>query len=308
MGALTLVAGNAIIRIMIMVLVGIIFTKLGIIDEKITAAASTLLLMVINPINLLSSYLGGYDAEKAKGLFISMGLCVVMMLFAIAESFIAVKKGAPDWEVERACITFGNLGFMGIPIVTAIVGSEAVFYMSTLILIQNVFMWTYGIMLMSGESAGKDTFRKILHIPTIICILIGMVIFFTRIPVPEIVSAPLKSIAGSTTPVAMIISGSIIARSNLKEVFGHARILLISAIRLIISPLLMLLVLKLLPLPQLLSLTVFIAAGTPSATNNNIFAVRYGKNAGYATGIFTMTTFACMFTIPALVILYNLVM
>ncbi len=291
-----------------MVIVGYIFTKSGIIGEKITAAASTLLLMVINPINLLSSYLGGYDPDKAKGLFISMALCAVMLAFAVAESLMFVKKGTPDWEVERACITFGNLGFMGIPIVSAIVGSEAVFYMSTLILLQNVLMWSYGIMLMSGESAGKGTLLKILRTPTIICILIGMVIFFTRIPVPEIIYAPLKSIAGCTTPIAMIISGSIIARSRLKDVFGHKRIVLIAFIRLILSPVLMLLFLKLTGLPDVLALTVVIAAGTPSATNNNIFAVRYGRNAGYATGIFSLTTFACMFTIPAMVVIYNLVM
>lgn len=308
MGELTLVAGNAIIRIMLMVLVGIIFTKIGLLDEKTSSAATVLLLSVINPINLLSSYLGGYDAEKAKGFFIGIALCAVTLVIAVCEARIAVKKGAQDWEVERACIIFGNLGFMGIPIVTAIVGSEAVFYMSTLILVQSSFMWTYGIMLMSGQSAGKGTVKMLLTTPTIVCILIGMVIFFARIPVPDIVASPLRSIAACTTPVAMIISGSIIARSRLRDVFGHKRILLISFIRLVMSPMLLFILLKFLHIPEILSLTAFIAAGTPSATNNNIFAVRYGKNAGYATGIFTLTTFACMFTIPALVVVYNWLM
>ena len=308
MEELTLAAGNAIVRIAVMVAVGFIFTKLKIIDEKISSAASILLLSVINPINLLSSYLGGYDSEKAKGLFISMGLGVLMLAITTLIAFVLVKKGGEDWQVERACILFGNLGFMGIPIVTAIVGQEAVFYMSTLILIQNIYMWTYGVLLMSGEKAGKGAILKLLATPTIICILIGLVIFFTRIPVPELIYSPLKSIAGSTTPVAMLISGSIIARSSLKDIFGHRRILLIAAVRLLISPLLMLPLLKILPLPHLISLTVLIAAGTPSATNNNIFAMRYGRNAGYATGIFTLTTFACIFTIPLMVMVYNFVM
>lgn len=305
---LTVVAAQAIVKMMVMILVGVMGVKLRLLTEKETNALTKFVLSITCPALCIASYASGYDPEKAKGWFLSIILGIVIHALGILLSMVLIKKdSSPDWQVERMAIVYGNVGFMGIPLANALFGTEAVFYISTISLIYSIFIWSHGVLTMTGSMDRKTMVRKVLLNPNMVCIGIGIVIFFARIPLPDALLSPIQSIGNCTTPVSMVAAGAIIAASDIASALKHKRVYIMSAIRLLLVPALFFVVLKLLPLPATVELTAFVAAACPMGAMVTMFAVEHKKNAALASGIFALTTLLCIGTIPALIALYGII-
>lgn len=303
---LTAIAAKAIGQMMIMVVIGIGGYKLGLIGDKERDALTKFLLNLICPMLILNSYMQGYDPEKTRGLFLSLAMGVLIHVIGIFLAKILVKKeGNPNWQVERMAIVYGNVGFMGIPLMSAMFGPDAVFYLSTICLVYNFMIWSHGLLLMTGKM-DKASLKQVFISPNMACMAVGILIFLCRIPVPDIIASPVSSIGNCTTPLAMLASGAIIARSDLREALKNKRLYFISALRLFAVPAITFLCVKLLHVPHMVALTAFTAAACPMGAMVTMFAVEHKKNAPYASGIFTFTTVLSLVTIPALIALYGM--
>ena len=303
---LTMVAATAIGKMLIMVIVGFAAAKIHILGETETNALTKAVLNVTCPMLILASYMQAFDPDKAVGLLIALGLGVLIHVIGIVLAKILVKKeGNPDWQVERMAIVYGNVGFMGMPLMSAMFGPDAVFYLSTICLVYNFMIWSHGLLLMTGQM-DKESLRKVFISPNMACMAAGILIFLCRIPVPDIIASPVSSIGNCTTPLAMLASGAIIARSSLGEALKNKRLYFISALRLFAVPAVTCLFVKLLHVPHMVALTAFTAAACPMGAMVTMFAVEHKKNAPYASGIFTFTTVLSLVTIPALIALYGM--
>lgn len=301
------VAMNAIVKMLLMVLGGYMAYKIGFINEKDTDSITKLLSNVLCPATLLASYFKEFDSARATGLFMAMGMGILIHLVGIIISRIAIRtKGNPDWEVEQLTVTFGNMGFMGIPLIQAMFGEEGVFLQSGILLIANIALWSYGVMVFTGK-ANKAGIKKMLLSPNIVCIAIGMVIYFGRIPVPELISIPVKNIGDCMTPVAMIVSGAIVAANNITDTLKNKRAYWVMGLRLFAAPLAMVPFFYLLGTDHMLSVVSFTAAACPAAAMVAVLARQNGKNASYASGLFTVTTLLSLVTIPAMIALYSII-
>ena len=303
---LTMVAATAIGKMLIMVIVGFAAAKIHILGETETNALTKAVLNVTCPMLILASYMQAFDPDKAVGLLIALGLGVLIHVIGIFLAKILVKKeGNPNWQVERMAIVYGNVGFMGMPLMSAMFGPDAVFYLSTICLVYNFMIWSHGLLLMTGKM-DKASLKKVFISPNMACMAVGILIFLCRIPVPDIIASPVSSIGNCTTPLAMLASGAIIARSDLREALKNKRLYFISALRLFAVPAITFLCVKLLYVPHMVALTAFTAAACPMGAMVTMFAVEHKKNAPYASGIFTFTTVLSLVTIPALIALYGM--
>ncbi|NMA93978.1 MAG: hypothetical protein GX975_04865 [Clostridiales bacterium] len=304
---LAISAAKSVGEILIMVVLGYGGYKLGFLNEESEAVLTNTMTKIFSPMMLLASYFTKYDPARARGFLFSLGLGLIMHLLAALIALIAIRsRDNPDFQVERLSVIYGNVGFMGLPLVYAIFGPEAVIYQSGIILVFNILIWSHGVMVMSGRMDAKGI-RKALLSPNIICIILGIIVYIMRLDVPQIIASPVTIIGNCTTPVAMIVAGSLIARSNMVEILKNKRVYLVCALSLIVLPLALIPVLRLANAPEMVSLTTFTAAACPAAVLVSVFAIEHGRNASYASGIFAVSTLLSMATIPAMIYLYTII-
>ena len=204
------------------------------------------------------------------------------------------KNGKYDAVIERFSVIYSNCGFMGIPLVDAMFGSEGVFYLTAVITAFNLLVWTHGVLSFTGGSGFTvKGFFKALCSPSIIAVPLGLLCFLLRLRVPDVVYNALDYIAGMNTPLAMIVAGATVAQTNLLKVFAKPRTYYISLLKLIVAPLLIVL--------ALVAVVFVVVMTAPAGAMGTMFAIRYDRNAPYASEIFAATTILSALTLPLIV-------
>lgn len=280
---------------------GYFLYKLKFLDDDSTRRLSDIVITVICPIVIFNAYQTDFRPELAKGLLYAMILAFFCQTVLVITAKLVVRKTREDFRVERFAAGYSNCAFMGIPLVNAAFGAEGVFYLTSFITAFNVFMWTHGVILMSGKKQSPKTLVKILASPAIIAIVLGLVFFFTGIRMPEIIGQPLDYLGSMNTPLAMIVSGATIAKAGILSGVKNPRVYFLQAFKLLITPLLLSLIVvptELLGVSPLVVNTVLIAAASPTASATIMFAYKFSGNEKYASAHFALSTIMSMLTIP----------
>lgn len=297
------IALNQILIMFLIILIGVICYKTKLIDAVTNKKLSNLLLMLVNPLVILVSYQRDFSKELLSGLFISFVLAIITHVIGIIIAYFLLRgKKDNDVVIERFSSIYSNCGFMGIPLINGIFGGEGVFYITAYMTIFNVFIWTHGIIMMTGKQERK-TMIKTLISPTMIAILLGFIFFIGQIRMPNIIFSSLDYVASMNTPFAMLIAGVTIGQTNIIKIFGKVRIYLVAFIKLLLIPAALLFLYSRFPIGEAVLTTAILAAACPSAATGTLFAIRYDKNALYASEIFAITTLFSLITIPLIMLL-----
>jgi predicted permease len=306
--SLTLTALYQIGIMFILILVGILCFKLKLIDQEINKKLSDMVLMLVNPLVIFVTYQRQFEAELLKGLLISIGLALATHFFSIGIGAMIFKKGKgkSGTAIERFALVYSNCGFIGIPLVNGLFGSEGVFYLTAYMTVFNLLVWTHGVILMTGRTDRKSI-RHALLSPSVIATITGFLFFMFKIMLPQILIDSLTYIGNMNTPLAMMVAGITIAQTDIKQLLGKLRIYYISFLKLLFVPVVMLLLFQFLPLPRVLILTSVLAAACPTAATINLFSIRYDKDYLYASEIFAVTTILSMLTIPLVMMIGNFI-
>ena len=107
-----------------LIIVGFILFKLKIINDKIVPKLTFILVWIINPIIIIGQYQTTFSKEK----LFQLGISFVFSLFAMFLGFLLASKFTKN-NTERLGIRFPNSGFIGIPLISNIIGGHAVFYL-----------------------------------------------------------------------------------------------------------------------------------------------------------------------------------
>lgn len=296
----TITLVSQIIKMFLIMAAGYVMYKKKIVDDHTNAKLSSILLTVATPATIIASYNQTFSAEKILNLFVAFFLSLITYVVSIV---VVQRLYKTEQRIEKFAIVFSNAGFIGIPLVSGLLGIEAVFYIAINLICFNLFVWTYGIFVMSVD---KDniTFKKITTNPCVIAVVLGLMIFVSPIkpatPIMEAVSA----LAGLNTPLAMIVLGSHLAKSDITKIFSDARVYLVSFIRLILLPLITLGVLYFVPNSYLeIKMVVLIAASTPTGAMLPVFAQMFGRDTDYSARVVSVSTILCGITIPIIILL-----
>lgn len=319
-GSISGILIEQIIVIFIIILIGVICYKTKLIDDVTNSKLSNILLMLINPVLIFVSYQREFSADLLEGLLISFLLAIITHIVAITISYILVRKKKrrtvmvdgirikkwidnEDVEVERLSSSYANMGFMGIPLVYGIFGSEGVFYVTASVTVFNIFMWTHGVIMMSGSKnlKFKEIIKK-LTTPTIIAIILGLVFFILQIRVPDVVYQSFSYIGDINTPFAMLIAGVTIGKTNIIQLFTkNLRMYYSVFLKLLLIPFVLVLLYIWLPIDETVKMIAIILGATPTSTIGTLFTIKYNKNSVLAAQIFTVTTLLCVITIPFII-------
>ncbi|HBN86368.1 MAG TPA: hypothetical protein DDZ89_21295 [Clostridiales bacterium] len=144
---------------------------------------------------------------------------------------------------------------------------------------------------------------KVLKNPSIIAIFLGMLTFVFQIKFPPQVMESMESVGGITITISMIMIGSTIAGTSLKEVFKGVETYIISFLRLLVIPLLVLGVALLFKLSPTVTAVCTILSGMPVAANTVLFAEKFNKNILAASKNVAFSTLLSVVTIPLVVMI-----
>ncbi len=281
----------------------VIIYKRKLLDKKSSKSFSNLLLMVVNPALIFQSFQQEYTTERLQGFLITILLsAVAYVLMIIVTNLMIRKNSGKEMGVERFGCIYSNCGFIGIPLVQAVYGTEGVFYLSAFMLVFNIMVWTHGLMLITGNSNFKQC-GEFFKTPMFAAMVLGLLAFFGRLSLPSVANNVLSMIANMNTPLAMIVAGMAIADANILSVLKKKRIYYIAWIKLLLLPVLFVLLTAKLPIPFLIKSTIAVAMACPTATTGTMFAIRYDKDSEYIAEIFSITTILSIFTTPIVIYL-----
>lgn len=300
-----------IVQLFLMIFMGYLIVKTGLVRDDDSKVLSKIILYLIVPCVIINAFQVDYTTDTVKGLLIAFAASVMTQVILLVVISAAGRRLHLN-EVEVASVYYSNSGNLIVPIVTFILGQEWVLYGCVFMSVQLVFLWTHCKKIISRE-ASYDWKKIILNI-NMISIFIGVVLFFTKIRLPEIIGNTLASVGTMIGPASMIVTGMLFAGMNLKQIFANKRVYFITFLRLIAVPLIALVLIKLSNLASFsadgnkIMLIVFLAIITPSASTVTQMCQVYGNDSKYASAINVMTTLLSIITMPVMVMLFQMIM
>ena len=242
------------------------------------------------------------------GLLYSSLAAAVVVIICIVISRLFFSRDA----ILNFASAFSNPGFFGIPLIVATLSDGAVFYVAAFIAFVNLMQWSYGVALLTTDAAAakeKGSWKKylpspkrIFTAPFMIAFLIGLFFFLTRLSMPELVYKSIQYIANLNTPLAMFTIGIYMAQTHPGKMFQKPKLYLLSAVRLLIIPLVCMLALHFLPAEfSEMKMALLIVSACPTGSNVAVYAQLYDSDYSYAVETVIISTLLSIVTIPLIV-------
>ena len=287
----------------VMMMMGYAMYKIKRISSLGSKEMGAVLLYVVTPIIIMRAYTVEYTAQRALNMLIALGLALFSVFLSIIVSKIIYKQE----RIENFAATYSNAGFMGIPLVQATLGTEAVFYLSAYLAVMVLIQWTLGIVMITGDQT-HTSFKRILTNPIILGILGGLAIFFLRLTLPKFVLDVFNIISGMNSPLAMLVLGVYLAQIQWISLINSWKIVSVSLVRMILIPLivggLMIFVSN---EHYTIKMVTLIAASAPVGFNAAILAQQFDKDYFQAVRYVCHSTLFSIVTMPAMVILMDMI-
>ncbi len=289
---------------LIYILIGVILQKTKIITSENRNGFRKLILYVVLPSMILSSYLNGYTYDQIKG-----GIWVI--IFGAASCLIGLLISKIFWKNNnkniRGMLNFGtmfsNSGSMGFVVISMVFGELGVFYSSLYLIPTMPLMWTLGIMQFNETTKTKLTLKQVITNPNIIVIIIGLILVMFNIRVPATIVNMVDGIGGMTAPLTMFLIGAALSECNFKELIKPI-VLKLSIVRLILMPLI-LWVIYILFFNHLISIQVAIVlCSMPIANTTIVLAEEYGQDYHFASASIVVSTLLSIITVPLITLLF----
>lgn len=306
--------GQVMLTLFAIVVVGYIAGKLGYMGGTFDKKLSKVVIDITCPALILSSAMTGELPDRRHILpLLGISVLTYVLLTGVAlllPRFLTKKKD--DEGVIGFAMMFGNVGFMGYPIVASIFGHEAVFYAAVLNVVNTFTVFTVGTMLIVGknqestveekEMSQKKMLRKVLYSTPMLSAYLTMLIVALEIKdIPEFISQPLTMIGNITVPAALLIIGSSMSQLPLRALLGNSTIYTTTLMRLAVLPVGIHYLMTLLGFSSFVVGINTVVIAMPVATYGTILCLRHGKGTTLITEVTFITTLLAMISIPLLV-------
>ncbi|MDR0932050.1 MAG: AEC family transporter, partial [Victivallales bacterium] len=192
-----------------------------------------------------------------------------------------------------------NYVFLPIIVLQNVYGERHVALLLLMNVGSTIGFWTIGILTLTGGGSLSKTFKNIFTI-NIAAVMAALAVALLHIPVPEALDYTFKYLGNITIPLMLILIGVALVGCFKGMVENWRDMLLLSAIRLIVIPVTLLVLLRLLMLPTEVYQVTAVVALMPAASVSVLIAKRYGGDSDFAGRAILITTFLSLGTIPLL--------
>ncbi len=296
-----------ILSLFIIVIIGYLMRKCGIIDAAANERYTKLVINISLPAQIIKTFVSNQGIVSNKEVIAVFGISALMyIVYAIIGALFLVLTGVKKEQrgSYMFMVMFANVGFMGFPVVEAILGEEAMIYAVIFNVVFNLLVYSVGILLIGKNEEGtRFDFKKMLNMPLISSFL-SIILYFAGVKLPDFLMTSFGYLGSVTTPVAMLILGSIIASMKWRELFDEWRTYVFTVVRLIVAPLVALWVVEALLIEsELIKGCMVLLSAMPVATNTTMLALEYNGDVKLSSKCIFFTTLLCMITIPIITLL-----
>lgn len=301
-----------VLMLFILLAIGAVTRLTGLIKEEGARSICSLIIYIVTPANIISAFSTPFREDLLHGLLLSFLLAfIIFFLMSVISRLFIREKDPMKAPVLWFASAYPNAGYMGVPLQRAVLGDIGVFYCAAYIAVFHMFVWSYGVAILShkrktGASSRQDILRilkKCLLSPPLIAVVAGLVIFLFNIELPEVVSSPLKELATMATPLPMLITGYYLAGGKLALILKNKWILVATALKMLVSPLLALGACLVFVVSHDASISCMIACAASSASMTTMLAAEYKRDSELAACMVTLTTLLAIVTMPFFVAL-----
>jgi predicted permease len=295
-----LMVADRIFILVLLIAAGYIALAAGVLDRHSTGRISALLINVTIPALIIVSMQVPFSPDRLANTEEMVLLTGALYVLSFAVAYLtsrALSREAAEQGVFQFAVVFGNVGFMGFPVIEAIYGPEALFFVAIFNLVFNILVFSVGIAMMTeGQREGFDP--KMLANPGIAASIVGFLLFLGSIEIPSPFIDSLAILGDVTTPLAMIVVGALLATFPAREMVGNWRTAAVSAIRLLIVPVIFWFLARPFVTDPLIFGVLITLAAMPVAANTVIFAEQYGSDSRLASQVVFVSTIGSLMTIP----------
>jgi len=305
MSDLFLIFTNSLAALLLCIVIGFICRRRQMINDVHTSGIASLLVNVAMPASVFMSLMRPFSSELLLESLATFFITGIIYALGAVLGFLVAKIFKVEQGVRKCWtfgVAFGNVGFMGLPVIGAVFGPEGMFYVAMALAAFNLHSFTWGVWIFD-KSGVLGPLQVIIKNPALGATIIGFIFFLTGFRLPAALEGGVSLIAGMTSPISMILIGAILARQRLKDTVMDFKTLPPVAVRLVIIPLLTLLVLRwFVPNPLMLGVIVTLMA-MPPAAGTAIFAEQFSGDSVTAAKLVVVGTLLCVITVPLISLL-----
>ncbi len=286
--------------LVLIMLLGYLCARIGITGPEFNQRVTPLMVKVLLPATILNSVLSVPDFSGRELLDYILVMTVMVALQMLPAWFLPrlMRTRSEDVGATRLVTAFGNVGFVGLPVVAAIFGDEMVFFASLCNIPFNLALYSIGAAQLSPDG-GRVRWQDVLNAP-VIATLLSVVLLLSRVHVPGVLADTISSVSGVTIPLSMLVIGTSLGGISVRAALTDWRVYVVSAVRLLVCPLLTWLVLRPFAAGALLGISVLMAA-CPSAMLVTALCLQYGRSDAFASKCIFLSTVLSAVTIPLLI-------
>ena len=288
--------------ILIIIAIGFSVTKAGMFSSKARADMTNLVIYIILPCNIFTSFHKGISPE-------TLMQCVVVLLAALGLQFLYMilnKVLYVRFRQERRIVVqyatiVNNASFIGLPLLESVYGEIGLLYGSIILIPMRVFMWTAGLSLFT-KAEKKQRIKVVVTHPCIWAVFLGFGYIFAPFELPAFLYGTITAIGNCNLAMSMVIIGSILSEADLKQI-ADKDCLYYSFFRLIAIPAILYGALALLRADPQTTGAVVLSSAMPAAATTAMLAEKYGKDSVFATKTVFTSTIISMVTLPVIALL-----
>ncbi len=293
----------------VLVLVGVVTSKIGVITEKVRDALVKIIFNITLPLLLFTNFNHlDLSPDILKNSLVIVIISLLFILFMLVFAFLVSGMFRMKYEQKSVFIphnAFGNVLYFGFPVISALFGETGLYYASIYAFVSIILLWTLGIYIITRKSGMSLTasLKNMLN-PNSIAIISGFILFILGIKIPEVIVKPFVSLGGTTIYLSMLYIGALLGLMNLRGVFTNKYVYLTSVNKNLLFPVLFIFVLAFLrnnllsSLEPLMLYVIIIEASMPCMANIVIVAKMYGVDDHLATANVFISTVMSIVTLP----------
>ena len=282
-------------------IVGVLLVKTHVLAKDTLETLSRFVMKLALPVMIFINTVGGVDRESLVQLLPVLGLAVVFyactFLISKGLSVLFHLKGDRA-SVYRALSMFGNIGFMGIPIISSVFPEQGMLYISVFTIIDQLVLWTLGVKLTTPGGQGSFQPKKMIN-PCTVAVVLALLMVVSGLSLPPLLHTALDKIGGTATPLAMIYLGGVFACMDVKTYVRVREFYGIVVVKMMVFPVLLYMACGFLPIDESVRLTFALLAAMPAMSSIVMMAKASGSEGDYAMGGIFVTTVCSIVSIPA---------
>lgn len=291
-----------IILFVIYMSVGVLLVKAKVLDKISLESFSRFVLKLALPLLIFTNTISGVDRSTLFHTLPLLGAAVVMYVFLYLINLIIVRCFKLEGNVKqiyRALGMFGNVGFMGIPILTSVFPDKGIIYVSLFTIVDQMVLWTLGVKLTSPVTEEKIgvQWKKMIN-PATVAIILSVLLVILQIPIPTLLQSALTNIGSTATPLAMIYLGGVFACMDIRQYISKVEYYGIVLVKMILFPVAFYAILGIFSFTTEIRMTISILAAMPSMSSMAMMAKASGSEGDYAIGGIFVTTVCSIITLP----------